>query len=578
MSRLFMYIKYFIRLVKKSTILYLCLKTIEAIFFSVETLIVAILIDNILNNLSDVWAILINTLSLFSFWILRWVIESLGQYVWVKIRKTAYEKLPNIVLEKKKSFSYEVLEDKNTQELIRRIGIDIEKKVCDYFSNNIYLLQVTVEIIGLLLLIATKCFGVTLVLLLIMIPFLHFSARNGKISYEAYEESEEILREADYFKSVISGRDYIEERKIFRTFGFFNGLWSERYKKAITVESKANWNVFSRIEFANVVSGIIIVIMFFVLLCASPKWAISIGFLISVMKSFINLIDIITANFGKRVSTFEKGKLFFEDFVKFIELDSESEKEKQIEELCVDTIEFVDVSFSYSGSNQKVFNHLNLKLNSDVHYAIVGANGAGKSTLLKLMMGIYKDYSGNILINGVDIREMGESTVQHLFEYVPQDITKYEIALDEYLKEESASLINDMFDEYGIDFIKADDKQPILGRIEKGAVDLSRGQWQQLAIVRASLSKRKIVVLDEPTAAIDPIKEMKLYDLFKKLMKKRFTIIISHRLGIAKMADEIIVLSNGSVMEKGTHKELIEKGKYYREMYNTQKSWYEVDA
>lgn len=578
MTSLILYIRYFFKLDKSNTIIYLFLKVAEAAFFSVETLLIALLLDHTMDNLSDRKQILRNVFLLFGLWMIKRVIEYVGQKKWIRLRRCAYEKLPEMIVEKKKSFSYTTLENKETQELIRRIGTDIEKSFCDYFENSIYLLKSVAEITGLLILLSTKNIWLTLILLIILIPFLFYSIKNGQISYMAYEESEEMFREADYYKSVLNKRNYVEERTLFQYGFFFNKLWSDKYRKAIEVENRANWKVFFRIETSNVVSTIIITGIFLLLACTSVRWSLTIGFLISVMKSLINFIDKVSSDLAKRVSTYEKGILFFRDLKRFNELESESDGEQaENKGTKVERIEFRDVSFTYPGSNQRVFDHLNLTMTKDKHYAIVGENGVGKSTLLKLLMGIYRNYTGIILINGTDIKEMKEVELQNYFAYVPQNVTRYEIALDEYLQEKEVEKINRMFGEYEIGFIKAEADQPMLGKIEEAAVELSGGQWQQLAIVRASLCHKEVIVLDEPTAAIDPIKELKLYSLFQKLMAKKFTILVTHRLGAAKMADEIIVLADGKVVEKGNHAELLGRGKWYSEMYLTQRKWYETD-
>ena len=145
----------------------------------------------------------------------------------------------------------------------------------------------------------------------------------------------------------------------------------------------------------------------------------------------------------------------------------------------------------------------------------------------------------------------------------------------EYLNENEVDRVNKFFDEYEVEFMRAGENQPLLGKLEKESLDLSGGQWQLLAIVRASLSDKSVFILDEPTAAIDPIREAELYSKFQKTMEKEFTKLITHRLGAARMADEIIVISDGSVVEKGSHSRLVNQGGIYSSMFNTQRKWYE---
>ena len=293
------------------------------------------------------------------------------------------------------------------------------------------------------------------------------------------------------------------------------------------------------------------------------------------MKSIINYIDKVSVELAKRVSTYEKGASYLKDVQSFFALNQKEKVFGRSMDPTIQSVEFRDVSFAYPGSKQKVLNHFSLKLEDGKQYAIVGENGAGKSTLIKLLMGVYDSYEGEILINGVDIRSYDEQSLRDLFSYVPQDVTRYEISLDEYLKVRDREKIEQIFDEYGIDFMPDSKDKIMLGRLEEGAIDLSGGQWQLLAIVRACVNEKNINILDEPTAAIDPIREAELYYTFQKVLQKRFAILITHRLGAAKMANEIIAIKDGRVAERGSHEELMSRKGMYAQMYALQKKWYE---
>jgi ATP-binding cassette subfamily B protein len=329
--------------------------------------------------------------------------------------------------------------------------------------------------------------------------------------------------------------------------------------------------------------------------------SVTLGFFIALIKSMIQFIDTTSTDFAKRMRTYETGKLFLRDLTEFQNLEEETDgcgiafdgKEETdnsgikfdgenktddsgagVDE-AVEHIEFRDVTFAYPGSGNNLFDHLSLTLYGGRQYALVGDNGAGKSTLLKLLMGFYDNYTGEILINGRDIRSIPRESLRSLFSFVPQQIAKYELRLDEYLKTDDREKIRDVFSRLGISDIRFEEEFPQFGKIEENGIDLSGGQWQLLAIARAVLDNRAIYILDEPTAAIDPVREARLYELFQEIMKTKFTILVTHRLGAAKMSDEIIVLRDGAVREKGSHAELMQQGGIYQTMYNTQRKWYE---
>ena len=190
-------------------------------------------------------------------------------------------------------------------------------------------------------------------------------------------------------------------------------------------------------------------------------------------------------------------------------------------------------------------------------------------------MGFYDHYEGKILIDGTDIRNLKKEELRNCFAYVPQEITHYEVQLEEYLKTQNREKIADVFEKLGVNWFDGKEENVLLGRIEESGTELSGGQWQLIAIARAMLENSSIYVLDEPTAAIDPIREAELYRIFQSVMKNQFTILVTHRLGAAKIANEILVLKDGKVCECGTHESLLAFSGIYAQMYQTQRGWYE---
>ncbi|MDE7203380.1 MAG: ABC transporter ATP-binding protein/permease [Lachnospiraceae bacterium] len=573
------YIFRFMQMDRKNTIFVLCLKMVSALLLSVETLMIAMLIDHIAGGIvtSQGRVICYDVVLLALFWLMKRCILFISGIYWAGLKRTVYAKLPSYVLEKKAALPYLTLEKKKNQELIRRIGTDTAVKFCAYFENVLSLVEIVIQVLGLLLLVVVRNVAIGCLLLLVMIPHVIYSIRNGQSSYEAYEKSEELFRRADYYQDVMKDRKYMEERTLFQFGNFFHEKWADKSREAIHIETKANFAIFARAGTINIFSTIVIGALSGLLLLTVVRGQSTVGFFISIMKSFINFIDTVSSRFAGKMSTYEKGVLFLQDINRFEYLDEEvttAENIRSFDEVKI--IEFRHVSFAYPQSSHKIFDDLSLKLTKDRQYALVGENGAGKSTLLKLIMGFYDDYTGEILINGIDIKSVPKETLRRLYSFVPQEITRYEVRLNEYLKNDDRNKIHDIFAEMGIQNLDMPDAFPLLGKIEDEGRDLSGGEWQLLAIARAMLDNRAIYVLDEPTAAIDPIREVRLYQLFQNMMRAKFTILVTHRLGAAKIADEIIVLKDGKIREKGSHDELMEQKGIYQSMYNTQRKWYEV--
>lgn len=245
-------------------------------------------------------------------------------------------------------------------------------------------------------------------------------------------------------------------------------------------------------------------------------------------------------------------------------------------------IEFRNVYFVYPSNEKTIFKDFSLSFYTDEHLAIVGNNGAGKSTLIKLLVGLYRPTKGKILIDGKDIQLYREKEMMKIVSVVFQDFKEYELSVRENVSFGDIEKIHDdekirkaMEQGMIIDF--GNDLDQPLGKLEKEGKDLSGGQWQRLAIARACIADSELVILDEPTASLDPIAENELYMNFMKLKGVKGCLIISHRLASAKIADRIIVIDKGTKVEDGSHEMLMNlKGLYY-EMFSAQKAWYKND-
>ena len=215
--------------------------------------------------------------------------------------------------------------------------------------------------------------------------------------------------------------------------------------------------------------------------------------------------------------------------------------------------------------------------------ALVGENGAGKSTIIKLLCKLYKPDSGYIKVNGTDLQDIPMADLKKIFGVAFQDYVCYALSLRENVALGDVEKINDdesikralkdgLADGLLEELTNGLDSN--LGKIEDDGVDLSGGQWQRVAISRACLSDGSIVVLDEPTASLDPIAESDMYNAFSSALKDKGCLIISHRLASARLADKIILLDSGVIAESGSHEELMAKRGLYCKMFENQSSWY----
>jgi len=245
------------------------------------------------------------------------------------------------------------------------------------------------------------------------------------------------------------------------------------------------------------------------------------------------------------------------------------------------TIEFRNVSFKYPGTDKLILDDISFIIENGRHYSLVGVNGAGKTTIIKLLTGLYTNYEGAILVDGRSISDLTQSEIKGLSSVVYQDFAKYYISLYDNIAIAGDGVENaiELVGLSGAVEKLKDGVNTPLGKIYENGVDLSGGEWQRVAMARSVVNNAPLKILDEPTAALDPVSESAVYNNFERISKGGTTLFISHRLGSTKLADIIFVLSDGKIVERGSHSDLIslENG-VYAEMFNAQAEWYKISG
>ena len=292
--------------------------------------------------------------------------------------------------------------------------------------------------------------------------------------------------------------------------------------------------------------------------------------------------------FGQIMTQFQKHSLYIEKFRVFLNYEPQMAEGKlpaPAEEAV--TIEFKDVTFRYEGVKEPTLQKINLVLHPGEKVALVGYNGAGKTTLIKLLMRLYDPTEGCILLNGVDIREFSLKEYRKLFGVVFQDFKLFAAKISE----------NVMMDRVGPQdrqkVLEALDKSDFTERLDgmengietiltkefsKKGVNLSGGEAQKIAIARVFPGNKRMVILDEPSSALDPVTEFYVNQSMLKAAEDKSVVYISHRLSTTKMADRIIMLEAGKITEEGTHEQLMARKGNYARMFNMQAEKYRKKA
>lgn len=523
---------------------------------------------------------------------LSWISSMLLSFVSLKLNLKTSEVITLAVARKRSRIAYEYLEDNDTWDLISRVGNEVGEKFNEAFDNILSLVEYVVRILSLMIVILTQVWLVAIVVTVVSIPSIFIAMKSGEEDYEAFEESDKDMRKAWYLNEILSSRDNIEERALFNFTEEVNEMWLDRYEAGRKIEEKCQKSIYIKMKIASIVTAIMSMSIAFVLLPSVKNNAITVGMYMGLVTATFNLVQQISWELTVVLQHFAKNKIYLKDFNAFSSLKeaqgADLIPDVRIQKMNFETIEFKNVSFAYPGTDRFILKDLSMILHKGKQYAFVGKNGAGKTTVTKLLTGLYKEYKGDILINGRNIKTFTGEELKAYFSIVYQDFAKYHISIKDnvilgdcgqtFSKVDGDELVNKTLEkmelknevdrmEKGID--------TSLGKLEEGSLDLSGGQWQRVAIARCLFSNGQINILDEPTAALDPISESNIYKLFSKVSKGKTTILITHRLGAARIADEIVVIDDGTVVERGSHEELINKNGVYAEMFEAQRSWYD---
>ncbi len=509
----------------------------------------------------------------------------------VRYDMAIYHYVTTDLVNKRGRLEYKHIEDDKTWNLISRTSDEALFYIAQGMNNVFNIMEVIIKVGSVVIILMTQVWWVGLLVIAIMLPMLPVARKSGKEIYDARKKVRKQIRRYKYLSSVISGRDNVEERTVFGYTDSVNDKWLEQYDEAYKVQIKAEIDRNIKMKVTGLITLVVSVAIVAVLLIPTFKGQMSIGMFIALATATFDLVSMMASRVAVCTRKYAMQKAFLEDLTEFMSL---SEKEGSLDlpanskELTFDSIVFENVSFKYPNTERYILKDFNLTIEKNKHYSIVGVNGAGKTTLTKLLTGMYDNYTGNIYINGKNLRQYKLRELKALFSVVYQDFAKYQIKAGENIRlGDILNMENDSeADEEkirniitAVDLNEAIDNLPdgldtYLGKVSEESVDLSGGQWQRLAMARLLYHPAFIRILDEPTAALDPIAESNLYKTFGRINKGKTTIFITHRLGAARLADEIVVLNEGKVFEKGSHEELIQKNGIYAKMFESQKSWY----
>lgn len=500
----------------------------------------------------------------------------------LRIEKYASRKL----MEKTTSLDLEHFEDSEFYDNLYKAN-QVIPNLYEIPSKSIRVLRFLVSVIAIL--ISLLVYNVTIALLVLIgtIPDLIISLKYVNINYAVFNANSKEKRKAKYYLNLINtDKKSVKEIKLFSLKNTFLKKFEVFYKIAIKRQDKAINKQIRQIAFSIIFNMIAILVAISLSVNLYIKGEITIGtivFLFALITEFTNYISALFEVFGYLNSTITKANnltevLNYEPIIK-------SNKKNKFPKTIKKGIIFKDVYFKYPKTNKYVLKKINLTIKPKESIAIVGENGSGKTTFIKLLTRLYDVSKGQIIVENKDIKDYQLSEIHKNIGVIFQDFVQYEATVKENIHfgdvNKSSKGIKESAVKSGAhSFIKDFNKKyhENLGRIiERNGKELSGGQWQKIALARAFFRNSKILILDEPTAAIDAKAEYELFKKFKSLTKNKTTILISHRFSTVRMADRIIVMHNGKIVEEGSHKELMAKQGVYHKLFTLQAEGYKLE-
>ena len=422
----------------------------------------------------------------------------------------------------------------------------------------------------------------------------HFAARQYSLMFGWTPRR----RELDYLRYAGASDETAKEVQLFGLAPWlidrFRRL-SERYyreNRALAVRRSLVGSAMSLLGTAGYYVAYIVIIT------QAVAGAITIGTLTFLAASFVRGRDLIQALLSSVTSIHEES-LYLRDLFLFFEMRptiADRDGAPVVPTPIRQGFTFEDVGFRYPGSDRWAVRHLSFTLRPGERVALVGENGAGKTTLTKLLARLYDPGEGRILLDGVDLREYDVASLRRAIGVIFQDFVRYDLRFDENIGVGEIAETREYLER---DPVAGDGQVPaamvtaaekslastllprlpngwrqILGRRFHDGIDLSGGEWQKVALARAYMREAQVMILDEPTAALDARAEAEVFQRFAGLMAGRSAIIISHRFSTVRMADRILVLRNGELIEDGTHEALVREGGLYAELFTLQAAGY----
>lgn len=518
--------------------------------------------------------------------VVSYAIESMKTVICVVVGLKLSNNIENIISDKFQNIKQDRIDDPNFLDLHSNTLNKCGSEPLNLMESLFTAIANVISLIGYASIIVQHSFLTFFIILVFALPIILIKRKYQGLTFRFYNERTMQLRRIMYYLELITEPKYANEVRSYRLYDYF---FNER-KKLFHDFIKGNTDITAK-EIAVSLFTSAFSMMGAVLV---GIWLIqkTVRGIIPVSEFYLLITAIMTLVIGlmalsDQIASNSKSMMFINYIFEYMkETDVIENKELKIENKSIHEICFENVGFKYKGTEHYALKNINVHFDTSKTICLVGENGSGKSTFVKLLLRIYDPTEGRILLDGIDLKNYNLNELRRFYGVLFQDYVRFSDSVRNCIGFGNIDQLQNT--ESIVEAAKLSGADAFIQDYEKGyntnlskmffseSIEPSGGQWQKIAISRTVYSDARVLILDEPTAALDPKSEVKMFDTFKKISKSKSTFIISHRMYITKLADKIIVLDDGNIIEDGNFQELIKlKNKFYS-MYKIQSDSYSM--